>query len=73
MATGMDAGQAEATAVAAFGKPNRWALDIVDATFADQHTRLGRRWAFAFGVCALVLPLINFQPHEGDTFPKPGS
>jgi hypothetical protein len=63
VAAGMDIGQAETTAVAAFGKPERWAGDIVDAAFVDQHSRLANRCAIGLGICMLALPLTMFFPN----------
>jgi hypothetical protein len=68
IAAGMEVGQAETTVVAAFGNPDRWAGEIVDAAFVDQHSRLARRYAIAFGACSLAAPLLLFRPDARPDF-----
>jgi len=63
-AVGMNAGQAETTAVAAFGDPNRWARDIVEAAFADSRTGIMCRLAFVSGMASIMLSLTMFLPYS---------
>jgi hypothetical protein len=59
-AAGMDAKQAETTAVAAFGNPERWAREIIDAAYADAYTETARILAVVAAAMSIALPLEMF-------------